>query len=418
MDDLRIAWRDLWARPVPTLVAMAVVGLAVALFVSVTHLGEALQRGIVRASDPFGVLVVGAKGDSRQLVLSTLLLQGLPVGNIPEEVHDRLADDPRVDLAVPLAFGDNVGGARIVGTDDSFLDLAPGPDAPASFHVAEGRWFTGDQEAVLGSRAARDTGLAIGDTFRPAHGVEAGLEDDEHDLLHTVVGILEPSSTAFDGAVMTSLHSVIEAHEEEAHEEEAHEEEASGEGATEHEDHAITALLVRPVGFAEANSLWQEAYAGAEYQAAFPGQELGGLFDLLDQARDLLVAVGWLAAVMAGLTVFLAAYAAGATRDRLLAIMRALGATRGTVFRLVLLETVVIAVVGALLGRVIGVAAATVIGDRITSDQAIPVDVTYQWGLEPWLWVLSVGLGIAAGALPAWSAYRASVVARLSGTWG
>lgn len=414
--DVRIAWRDLWARPVATIVAMVVVGLAVALFVAVTLLNDGLQRGIARASDPFGVLVVGAKGDSQRLVLSTLLLQGLPVGNIPEAVHDRFLEDPRVALAVPLAFGDNIAGARIVGTDDSFLALSAGPDAPAAFRIAQGRWFEGDEEAVLGARAARVTGLSIGDTFRPAHGVEAGLETDEHDLPHTVVGILEPSSTAFDGAVMTSVHSVIEAH--------AHEDQEDHEGPgtprdpeapDDHEDHAITALLVRPVGFGEANQLWQEAYTGTEYQAAFPGQELGGLFDLLDQASDLLVAVGWLAACMAALTVFLGAYAAGATRDRLLAIMRALGASRASVFRLVLLETVLIAVVGALIGRVVGLGAAVVIGGRIASDQAIPVEVAYQWALEPWLWSLSIGLGIVAGTLPAARAYRANIVERLAG---
>ena len=49
------------------------------------------DRGIIRASDPFGVLVVGAKGSGQQLVLSTLLLQGLPVGNIDGHIYAEFA---------------------------------------------------------------------------------------------------------------------------------------------------------------------------------------------------------------------------------------------------------------------------------------------------------------------------------------
>ena len=113
MYEFKLAWRNLLNRPVQTLVTIAVIALAVGLAVTVVHLNDALQRGIIRASDPFGVLVVGAKGSGQQLVLSTLLLQGLPVGNIDGHIYAELRDDPRVALAAPIAMGDNVGGARI-----------------------------------------------------------------------------------------------------------------------------------------------------------------------------------------------------------------------------------------------------------------------------------------------------------------
>lgn len=78
-----------------TVVTVAVIALAVALAVAVTHLNDGLQRGIIRAGDPFGVLVVGAKGSGQQLVLSTLLLQGTPVGNIDGHIFTDLEADSR-----------------------------------------------------------------------------------------------------------------------------------------------------------------------------------------------------------------------------------------------------------------------------------------------------------------------------------
>ena len=66
---------------------------------------------------------------------------------------------------------------------------------------------------MLGSRAAAELGLTLGDRFQPQHGVERGLESDTHAEEHTVVGILQPSNTPFDNAVLTSVESVIRMHE-------------------------------------------------------------------------------------------------------------------------------------------------------------------------------------------------------------
>lgn len=442
MYELKLAWRNLANRPVQTLVTLTVVALAVALAVTVIHLNEGLQRGIIRASDPFGVLVVGAKGSSQQLVLSTLLLQGLPVGNIDGHIYEELRNDLRVALAVPIAMGDNIGGARIVGTDEHFFDLRSSQQAAPAFQLAEGRIFEADFEAVLGSRAAAELGLRIGDQFRPAHGVEPGLEGDDHAEVHTVVGILRPSATPFDNAVFTTVNSVITMHAKapapvaavamDDHVEETdhagmevvgaavdaetahHDEEAHADG-----DHAhaiagqVTAVLVAPVGFIEANQLWRDFYTGTEAQAVFPGRELGGLFDLLNQGQEILILVGYLAAVMAALTLFLAIYSATESRQHLLAILRGVGASRRTVMLVVLVETVLVAMIGALLGRLLGYAVAAAIAGEISRRSAIPVAIGWLPQVEPVLWLLPFMLGVLAGLLPAWQAYRVNVVEKL-----
>ena len=412
MYELKIAWRNLLNRPVQTLVTITVIALALALAVTVTHLNDALQRGIIRASDPFGVLVVGAKGSGQQLVLSTLLLQGLPVGNIDGHIYAELRDDPRVALAVPVAMGDNVGGARLIGTDRRFFDLRPSQQEPPSFMLAEGRLFEADFEAVLGSRAATELGLRVGDRFQPQHGVERGLEGDNHAEVHTVVGILQPSLTPFDNAALTTVDSVILMHGAAEHADTPHD-------GAESDDHGqvaggqVTAVLVQPTGFIEANEIWREFYTGAEAQAVFPGRELGSLFDLLNQGQEILIVVGYLAAVMAALTLFLAIYSATESRQQLLAILRGVGASRRTVVLVVLVETVLIALLGALLGRMLGYGTASVIAAEITRQSAIPLAVSYLGNLEAALWLAPLLLGILAGLLPAWQAYRVNVVEKL-----
>jgi putative ABC transport system permease protein len=419
--DVGLAVSNLRSRPVQSFVTTLVVTLAIALFVAVAALNDGLQRGIITASDPFGVMVVGPKGSSQQLVLSTLLLQGLPIGNMDIDVYHALKADPRVALAVPIAFGDNVGGARVIGTDETFFTLGPAVNAPPSFTLSEGRLFEADFEAVLGSNAAAGLGLGIGEQFVPSHGVEAGLEEDSHDTPHTVVGILQPSATSFDSAVFTTVETVHAIHAEGDHAEGDHAEGDHAEGDPAegdpaeggHAEDQITAVLVRPTGFVEANELWREMRLGSEAQAVFPGRELGGLFDLLNQGQRVLTVVGYLAAIMAGLTVLLAIYSATAAREQTIAIMRGLGASRGSVFIMVMGEAILLTLFGALLGRLLGYGIASVIGRLVSTQSAIPVTVRFLPELEPFLWLLPILLGLLAGLVPALMAYRVDVVEKL-----
>lgn len=456
MYALTISWRNLLNRPVQTLVTIIVIALALALAVTVTHLNDALQRGIIRASDPFGVLVVGAKGSSQQLVLSTLLLQGPPVGNIDGHVYEELHADPRVTLAVPITMGDNVGGARIVGTDRRFFDLRTSQQAAPTFQLVSGRLFETDFEAVLGSRAATALGLQLGDRFQSQHGVELGLEGDNHAEVHTVVGILQPSFTTFDNAVFTTVDSVILMHaahtpaqlatageqnadatatesvfdteaagadehvaehsDVERNADQEHRDDGEHDADRDHEhvaDGQVTAVLVQPTGFIEANALWREFYIGTEAQAVFPGRELGSLFDLLNQGQEILIVVGYLAAMMAALTLFLAIYSATESRQQLLAILRGVGASRRTVVLVVVIETVLMALLGAVLGRALGYGAAILIATEIMRQSAIPISITYLGNLESALWLAPLMLGLLAGLLPAWQAYRVNVVEKL-----
>lgn len=407
--DLSLSWRNLRTHPVQTSITVVVVGLAIALFVTVAVLGDAIRQGVIRASDPFGVLVVGAKGSGQQLVLSSILLQGIPVGNIPLEIFEQLQQDARVATAVPLAFGDNVGGARIIGTDASFFALTGPRNEPSPFVLASGRLFAQDFEAVLGSTAAAQLGLGVGDSFRSSHGVERGFEPDAHEAPFSVVGILQASGTPYDAAVFTTVGSVWAVH--------AAEETHSGPDVADEQEAAVagqvTAVLVKPITPNEAYTIWQEFYVGTAAQAAFPGQELGGLFDQLRLGERVLTAVAYLAAGMAGLTIFLALYSATVNQEQNLAIMRSLGASRASIVRVVLFEALLVGVLGGLFGRAVGYGTAVLVAQNLAAQAAVPVLVRYQWSLEPFLWLLPLALATLGGLYPALLAYRVNVVEKL-----
>lgn len=410
--DLFLAWRGLRARPVSASITVLIIALAIALPFTVLTLGDGARQGVIRASDPFGVLVIGAKGSGQQLVLSTILLQGVPVGNMPYSVFESLQMDSRAQLVVPLAFGDNIAGARLVGTDAGLLELRPSLLEPPSFRVEVGRFFSADFEAVLGSGAARALGLQIGDQFQAAHGVERGLASDLHDDAYTVVGQFAESGTPYDDAVFVSVESVWEAHESEEGEAGAPSLSALQVGTGGASDQ-LTAAFVKPVGFIEANDLWRTFANSLDAQAVFPGQELGALFDLLSQGERILAIVGYLVLFIAGLTVFLSLYSAISAREGAIALMRGLGARRETIFRVVLIEALLVTLIGALLGRMIGLAASWGIASILSAGSSLPIPIRYLPSLEPLLWLAPIGVGLLAGVIPAIQAYRVNVVEKL-----
>jgi putative ABC transport system permease protein len=232
-----------------------------------------------------------------------------------------------------------------------------------------------------------------------------------------VVGILHPSSTAFDGAVYTTIESVWQAHGPEEDASPAFVPQPGLRPTGADPDSAIsdqvTAILVRPTGFIEANRLWQQFRQRSDAQAAFPGAELGALFDLIGQGERLLSGVALLVFGIVGLTLFLTIYNATQRRTQHIAVIRSLGGSRNTVFRVVLLEAVVIVVSGALIGRVIGYACAWAIGALISQQSAIPIVLRWLPQLEWVLWAVPVVLGLLAGMIPALMAYRVDVVEKL-----
>jgi len=151
---LRVALRNLGFRPVLTAVTLALLGLAVAQETVVVLLARAFEAGLVRASRPFDLLV-GAKGSPTPLLMSTVLLQDAPVGNLPLAYFEQLQHDPRVAYAVPLAMGDSAYGTPLLGVGPELVGLIDPAIGQPYFALAQGRFAMHAFEAVAGAQAAR-----------------------------------------------------------------------------------------------------------------------------------------------------------------------------------------------------------------------------------------------------------------------
>jgi putative ABC transport system permease protein len=404
MSEIRIAWRNLLSRPVLSGVSVVILAMGIALAIAVLILAQTLEDGLVRAARPFDLLV-GAKGSANQLVMSTILLQDAPLGNVPYSYFEKLSRDPRVASAIPVALGDNAFGVPIIGVDEKFFQLNDPQTGKPIFEIARGNMFQDkdhheehqsaeeERQAVIGARVA-DT-FDLGTTVQSAHGTIGTSVTERHEIYYHVVGVLKPSGSPWDRAIFVPIDSYWDAHEKTSSEP------------------AVTAAMIRPIGVKEFYQLHQEINQDSVAQAVLSGKGMQELFDRIDQGKSILTMVSYVTLLMGALTVVLVSYAVANQQRREAAILRALGASRGSVFGVGLSESLLIGSGGILLGVILGHIVAWVIAKQLEQASALALEPGFVTA-EFFVGGAMLLLAVAAGLVPAMQLYRQDVVTHLA----
>jgi putative ABC transport system permease protein len=345
-------------------------------------------------------MVVGAKGSPLQLILCNVYHIDVPTGNIPLADAEQISQMRRfVKKAIPLALGDSYKDFRIVGTN---------LDYPAHYKVAiaEGKFWANEMEVSIGAEVARKSNLKIGSQFAGAHGLE---ENDIHHEAHLykVVGILKPSNTILDRLILTNIESVWEVHEEHNSNQ--------LDSTAEAKPKEITALLItqytNPIA---AINLPRIVNQIGTLQAAQPALEVNRLFELLGFSANILVIFARVIIGISALSIFIALFNALRERRYDLAIMRALGASQFKLFSQIIIEGLMLAILGALLGFVFGHLGIAWV--------ATWEDVADKIQLTGWIWLpeeytialMVLWIGFISALIPALQIYRVDVAETLA----
>lgn len=390
------ALRSLRSRLGALLLTVLAVALATATALTVPLVTRQVERGAQDAAQVFDLLVA-APGSGTQALMSSLFYLDRPTGNLPARVYEQLRATPGTRRAVPIGLGDNHLGFPIVGTSEAFFDQRLKPRDPPYFRVAQGRVFTREHEVVAGARAARAAALHPGSTFRGAHGLDAQVDDpEEHEGVYTVVGVLAPTGGPVDRALLTPIETIWHAH-----------------GQDTPAQRQVTAVLYSAENLAGIYTVAQQVGRGGQAMAVFPGQVFAQARDVLLQGQAAYAALSLLVLGIAALTVWLGVHAAALERQRTVALLRALGAPRLSVFTLVLLDTALTVTLGVVLGLALALLISRVgggvLGDRLGFTLAAP---QLTWPLAARALAL-IPLGVVAALPPALAAVRVSPLRHL-----
>jgi putative ABC transport system permease protein len=453
MSLFGIAWRTIRQRLLTSGLTALSLALGVALVVATLVIGDLVSQAFSSGSGLGYNMIVGAKGSPLQLVLNSVYLVSKPIENVPWAFYeDFLPAGARADgtagtfagsvrTAVPICMGDYFKGFRVVGTNAAYFDrlsygggvaLGMPPwlarllgkpttmSAPRPFAFAAGRNFRDDEffGGVLGSEVAATLGLAVGDTFSPTHGADDGLVHDPF----TVTGVLARTDTPVDRGVYVNMEGFYlqEGHAKPVEGVAARPPETpagAGPAPLPREQREVTAVLVETISQpglpAElaAMALRTRINEGRDGQAAEPIREISVLLGLFVRPLELLLLLlTTLVVIVSAIGILVSMVGSSLERSRDVAVMRALGARRSQVLATVLIEAVILALGGGLVGWVLGHGIVAAIGPMITTNAGVSATFfsaapTAELLLVPFLIVLA----ILAALLPALAAYRTDV---------
>lgn len=398
----KIAWQQLWSKPLTTTLLLIVMALAVALSVLVVSLGSGLQRGLIAATEPF-TLLVGSPGSSQQFVLNTVFLQDKPLANIPYTEVDQLRNKAKlVKQAIPLAFGDSMQGYRLVGTEPEIFTIRPSSNQPEWLRLAEGKPFTKPFEAVIGQDVAQHTGLKVGDTFYSTHGTLAKGKAHENQPF-TVVGLLANTNGPYNQAILTSIESIWDLHTHGPANKTPIKETDPTKGLSAKGD--VTAIMIEPVGFGQAYTLASLYVNRKDAQLVFPAQVITQLFNLMGRGEKLWQPIGYLLIALAMLVVLVTAYLATLNRLRDYAILKALGASQKQLYSILGQQTAYVIGLGAILGWLLGFSAYLGIAHWLNASSAIIMPASISLASIQ-LTLLCIVIGLLFGLLPILAFHR------------
>jgi putative ABC transport system permease protein len=401
MGIVALALTYLRSRLANTLLNCILLAIGVATVTLLLLVNDQLTRHMTREARGID-LVVGAKGSPLQLVLAGVYHLDVPPGNVPLAEVEGLRKNPQIKRVVPLALGDTFNGHRIVGTSTDILGFQEA-------RILRGRLWKEPFEAVIGVEVARRQKVDIGAKIVGTHGL--GVGGDPHDgAPYNVVGVLSPTGTALDGLVFTSMESVWLQHIAPTKDEKP----AEILAALRDDEKDATLALVQYASPLAAASLPRAINASARLQAASPAYESARLARMLGVGLEVLRVFAVILMLAAALSIFIALYNALEERRYDIAVMRMMGATPKRMFAQVLVEGLIVAVIGAALGLLLGHIATEILGSALAA-QGQPRVTGFGWRIEEaWLFLAALGIGLVAALIPAWRAYRRDVALTLS----
>lgn len=409
---LHMAARSLLSRRSSVLLTLFTLALSTALLLGIEHIRTQSKAGFfntVQGTD----LIVGARSGPVQLLLYSVFHIGSATSNIRWNSYTELRDDPRVAWSIPLSLGDSHRGYRVIGTNNGMFDHYRYGDGN-KLQLAAGNPFTDLFSVVLGAEVARTLNYQPDDELIIAHGTGNTSFMQHDNMPFYVSGILQPTGTPLDRALLVTLEGLEAVHlgwragvplpGAQATPEQARQRDLT--------PRQLTAALVGLNSRMQAFHLQRELNSKPSdpLTAVMPGVALQELWQVVRQAEKALLAVS-AAALLIGLCGMLAVLLGGMQQRRHeIAVLRALGASPMRISALLLLETLLLTVLGLLLGLALLWCSIYLLQQPLLEQFGLHVSLAWPSAQQGWLAIVILGLGACSGLIPALLAYRMALV--------
>ena len=375
-----VVFKQLWRHRVRSVLTLAGVSIAMFLFIAV----QTLQEGVRQSTQ-------AAAGDTTLVVYRENRF--CPAASrLPQFYVDRIEKIPGVVSAVPVKI--------VVNNCRASLDVVTFRGVPREDLAGPNGWSS-KWQLISGSVAEwekRSDSALVGETLAARRGFKVGESFDASGITVTVAGIIRSSEPQDQNVAYVHLDFLQQAGENGA--------KGGGLGV-------VTQFTVRvddPAKMdAVAAAIDEQFRAEADPtttrpEKAFVAQAGADIVEIVKFTQWL----GWgcLAAVLA----LVANAIVLSVQDRIKehAVLQTLGFRSGLIARLIVSEGMLIGLLGGAIGT--GIALAVVhFGNFSLSQEGLSITVGASWSVLAWGLIISAGVGIVAGLVPAWRAGRREI---------
>ncbi len=357
--------KNLLRRKTRSILTILGVALGIAAIVALTAMGAGL-------ADSFGNLFATADAD---LTLSQADALDLFLSSLDEDIGDQVARMPQVDAVAGIIYS----GVRFEGIP-FFLIFGYDPQqyAISHFKIVEGRGLMRDREIIIGRGASRNLSKGVGDTLQ------------FYNNTFRIVGIYE-TGAAFEeaGGVITLRDAQM----------------------IFQRPRKVTLFQVKLRDPRQAEVVRQRIEARFPDVLVSLGSGAGQRQDMWALIEAFAMAIGLIAALVGGMGMMNTVMMSVFERTREIGVLRALGWRRRSILNMILGESLILSLVGGVLGVGLGIGLT-----KLTELHPAAASM-YAIKLSPTLFlqagIIALVLGAVAGAYPAWRAAQLQPVEAL-----
>lgn len=344
MKIISVAFKNLERKKVRSFLTIGAVAIAVAVLVSLLGFDAGYQRALTNDINKMGYQVlVTAKGCPYEA--ATLMLKGGGgLRYMEQSVYDKIMKDPRIDKITPQLAAtefdkdrqNGQGGIVLyMGVDKSYLELKPWSK------FGSGVWFSNEEadEAIMGYEVAELEQRLVGDQiFVP-----------NLNKVLKVVGIFERTGTQDDGVIFMPLKTAQRIFD------------LPGK---------LTGIGVKLKDIAAISDFEETLYNEPGIQVISMAQVKGTIFNLVSSAKVMTNSIAIIAVLIAIIGVINTILMSVFERTKEIGVMKAIGASRLDIFRIIWLETTLICVIGGIAGNIIAILGTSIV--EYTLRQVLP----------------------------------------------
>jgi putative ABC transport system permease protein len=445
---LSLVRKSLANRLLATTLTLASIALSVALLLGIENVRAGMRDSFSNTISRTD-LIVGARGGTLQLLLYSVFGIGSPTNNISWETYERLSRHPAVAWTIPISLGDSHRGFRVVGTDSSFYRHFRYGQA-RSITFAEGTEPREPHDVVIGQQVAQTLGYGMGSEVVITHGLHGTGIMDHDEAPFRVVGILDRTFTPVDRSLYVTLQGIGAMHEgfmadafaapggarpnfaappsfaeppagvvagADAHDnahDNAHDDEQRDAHAAAPEQ--ITAFFLGATTRIASLQLQREisTLEDEPLTAILPGVALAEMWRGIGYAEDALLIVSFFVVGVGLIGMLLSLYSSLEARRREMAIFRAVGAGAPRIVALLVLESGLLGLAGAITGVGLVYALMLLLKGFIETNFGLYLPIQPPTTTSYVYLVAVVVASFLIGLVPAVKAYRNSLADGLS----